>query len=106
MKLLSHLKCIVTGEDGFILSSESMLIGSITVVGLIVGISNVRNTLLFELNDLAATYGWLNQSYEYSGVSVGDSLTRGGIFEDTLDESDDDPAGFTQLNLDLPSAES
>lgn len=90
-------------EHGFIITSEFLLIGTVTVLGLIVGISNVRNSLLFELQEIGAVIAKLNQSYSYTGVSDGDPLnggpsTMGGFFRDTLDWLEVDP-GTTYISF-------
>ncbi|MEY2724188.1 MAG: hypothetical protein RLZZ458_55 [Planctomycetota bacterium] len=96
-------KQFLSSEDGFILSSESLLLASITVLGLIVGIASVRDALLLELEDLSGTIGFLNQSYEYAGVGDGDATTEGGTFSDTLDDSDPDPGLGQMISLNDPT---
>ncbi len=77
-------------ETGFILSSESVLMGSVSVLGLLVGLVSVRDALVLEMQDFAHGIGFLNQSYSYTGVADGDNATEGGLFGDTLDLGDFD----------------
>ena len=76
-------------EDGFLLSSEALLIGTIAVLGLLVGLVSVRDAVVQELGDFAQAMGLLNQSYTYQGVADSVSgTTQGGTFADTADNSD------------------
>jgi hypothetical protein len=78
-------------EDGFILSSEALLLASITILGLLVGFVRLRDSLLLELEDLAGTFAFLDQSFEYAGVSndvSADAQTEGAIFNDSDDLGD------------------
>jgi hypothetical protein len=93
-------------EHGFIITSEFLLSGTVTVLGLLVGISNIRNSVLYELQEIGAVIGKLNQSYSYTGVSAGDPLnggpsTEGGLLDDALDPPDN--LATTTLNLNDPA---
>ncbi|MFM7059051.1 MAG: hypothetical protein ACKO2P_19245 [Planctomycetota bacterium] len=71
-----------------LLSSESLLLGTIVVLGLLVGITSVRDAVVQELGDLSQAIALLNQSYSYTGVSDTNSQTAGGLLADSLDNSD------------------
>ncbi len=75
-------------EDGFLLSSEALLIGTIAVLGLLVGLVSVRDAVVNELGDFSQAIGLLNQSYNYTGVIDTSGTTQGGLLADTLDNSD------------------
>lgn len=77
----------VRSEDGFLLSSEALLIGTIAVLGLLVGLVSVRDSVVQELGDFSQAIGLLQQDYTYAGVSDG-ATTQGGAFSDTLEASD------------------
>ena len=81
-------KGFVRSEDGFLLSSEALLIGTIAVLGLLVGLVAVRDAVVNELGDFSQAIGLLNQSYTYSGVSDTNATTQGGVLADNLDTSD------------------
>jgi len=82
-------KGFLSSEDGFLLSSEALLIGTIAVLGLLVGLVSVRDAVVQELGDFAQAIGLLNQSYTYTGVQDSVSgTTQGGTFADTADSSD------------------
>jgi hypothetical protein len=75
-------------EDGFLLSSEALLIGTIAVLGLLVGLVSVRDAVVNELGDFSQAIGLLNQSYNYTGVQDTSGTTQGGLLADTTDASD------------------
>jgi hypothetical protein len=83
-------------EDGFILSSEALLMGTTVVVGLLVGLVDIRDNILEELEDFSEAVGFLNQSYSYTGVigNGNDATTEGGLFQDTQEVGD-----FTDLEV-------
>lgn len=74
-------------QAGFIVSIELLLLASITVIGLIVGMTNVRDSVLAELSDVSESIGALDQSYKISAVSnaAGTAATAGSIFDDSTD---------------------
>ncbi len=78
----------VRSEDGFLLSSEALLIGTIAVLGLLVGLVSVRDGVVNELGDFGQAIGLLNQSYSYTGVTDTNATTQGGLLADTTDSSD------------------
>jgi|GEM_PF-6577519 len=86
-----HLSLFIQQDAAFVISTELLLLATVAVLGLLVGIQNIRNTLYHEFEDLVETFGFLNQSYEYLGITDGDPLndgstTSGGLFSDTVDE--------------------
>jgi hypothetical protein len=87
------------------LTSEFLLSATVTVLGLLVGISNVRNSLLYELQEIAAVVGKLNQSYEYTGVSDSNASTEGGLFTDSEDASDPLDPATNDLLFDDPAVD-
>ncbi len=81
-------KGFVRSEDGFLLSSEALLIGTIAVLGLLVGLVSVRDAVVNELGDFSQAIGLLNQSYTYTGVTDTNVTTQGGLLADTTDAND------------------
>lgn len=61
------LKSLWNDEAGVILSAELVLIGTILVLGMIVGLVELQCSIVAELSDLSSAFGNLNQSYETSG---------------------------------------
>lgn len=75
-------------EAGAIVSAEIMLIASILVIGVIVGLKSVRDSVVTELADVAQALANIDQSYSYSAVLGHAASTDGGSFEDLLDFCD------------------
>tara|TARA_R110002095_G_scaffold159356_1_gene138169 strand:- start:11362 stop:11685 length:324 start_codon:yes stop_codon:yes gene_type:complete len=84
-------------EAGFVVSSELVLIGTILVLGVVVGLATVRDQVVQELGDLALAISNINQSYSFSGVTGHTSSVAGSIFNDELD--------FCDSNTDVSATE-
>jgi hypothetical protein len=54
-------------DSGFIISAELVIVLTIGVLGLVVGLSAVQSAVVFELNDLAMAFSFLNQTYFHHG---------------------------------------
>lgn len=91
---MSILNRFWTDDAGVIISAELILVITILVIGLIVGLSAVRTSIVQELGDIAEAFGVLNQSYSFGGVTHCCALTRGTEFGDAQDDCD--PSGHTQ----------
>jgi hypothetical protein len=75
-------------EAGAIVSAEIMLIASILVIGVIVGLKSVRDSVVTELADVAQALANIDQSYSYSATSGHHAFTAGGSFSDLPDFCD------------------
>lgn len=75
-------------QDGAIISAEIMLAATILVIGVIVGLKSVRDSVVTELADVAQAFANLNQSYSYSGVEGHAGSSGGGSFQDRQDFCD------------------
>ncbi len=92
------LKSLLNDEAGVILSAELVLIGTILVLGMIVGLVELQCAVVAELSDLSSAFGKLSQSYETSGfesLKVGSSKgpkarTYGAAYSDKPDTCDCD----------------
>lgn len=62
------LRAVWEDEHGAILSTELILVAVIGVVGLVVGLGSIRDSVVSELADVSGSVQELNQSYSYSGV--------------------------------------
>ena len=85
MKVLNRLWM---EETGAILSAEVMLVASILVIGVIAGLSSLRDSIVTELADVAQALGNVNQSYSFGGVSGHHVYNGGGMFVDNTDFCD------------------
>lgn len=75
-------------EHGAIVSAEIMLVASILVIGVIVGLSALRDSVVTELADVAQALANVSQSYSFSGVSGHHAFSGGGAFTDLADFCD------------------
>ena len=83
-------------ESGFVGSSETVLLGTILMIGSIAGLVTVRDTVTTELGDLATGLLRMNQSYSFEPVVTHCGTAAGSIYNDASDFctpglSDDDP---------------
>lgn len=72
------LKTLWNDESGVILSAEIVLVGTILVLGMIVGLVELQCAIIGELSDLSSAFGNFNQSYQISGFA---SSKGGGQFK-------------------------
>lgn len=81
-------------ENGVILSAEIVLIGTILVIGMIVGLVELQCAVVAEMSDLGDAIGNLDQSYTISGITSYKSQggvkasTSGASYFDQSDEGD------------------
>jgi hypothetical protein len=64
--MLKLLKTLRDDDHGVILSTEIVIVGSLLVIGLISGLSCLRQSVNSELQDVANAIGALDQSYSFS----------------------------------------
>lgn len=85
----SAFRRFLSSEEGFILSTEALLIGTITVLGLIVGLAEVRNAVVQELGDFSQAVSFLSQDYAYTSVTSVNVPTQiqtsGAVYADATD---------------------
>lgn len=88
------IKALWNDEAGVILSAEIVLVGTVLVVGMIVGLVELQCSVVDELNDLGEAIGSANQSYTTSSIlshkTNGDikAATAGFSFKDRQDSCD------------------
>ena len=75
-------------ENGFIVSAEIVLVGTILVLGCIVGLSEMSHNVNQELEDLGSAIGGINQTYYYTMSRGHKGETVGSTFLDFVDECD------------------
>jgi Flp pilus assembly pilin Flp len=83
------LKKLWNDESGFIVSAELVLIATIAVIGLIVGLSTVRDAVTSELADVAQAINDIDQSYSQVGKVGHSASVAGSQFLDGADFCDD-----------------
>ncbi len=66
-------------EAGFIVSAELVLVSTITVLALVVGLSEVAFGINGELEDVGAAFGSMNQSFCASGFSTNSCFKNNNV---------------------------
>jgi uncharacterized protein YoxC len=82
------IKRLWSEQTGAIVSAEIMLVGTILVLGVIVGLKSVRDSVVTELADVGQAISNVNQSYCYSGTSGHAASSGGGHYQDQSDFCD------------------
>ena len=100
------LKQLWTDENGFIVSSELILIATILVIAMVVGLQTVRDAVLQELGDVGAAIGSISQDYSYGGASGHCSAINGAVYADAVDDCETSPNTNTRncVNVCIPSS--
>ncbi len=92
--MLSTVRALYRDEVGAILSAEIVLVGTILVLGMLVGLVELQCSLVDELNDIGEAIGSLNQSYVASGSAsfkkdgTPKAVNFGSHFTDRVDSCD------------------
>lgn len=85
MNILTALK---NDDHGFVLSAELVLVGTICVLGMIVGLTELSYGVNEELEDLGSAIGGINQTYYYTLASGRKGEVVGSTNLDFQDECD------------------
>jgi len=97
------LRTLWNDQAGFVVSTELMLVATILVIGMIVGMTTLRNDVVAELADVAGAIGDLSQDYNYSAVQGHSAFTNGSTYADQQDfcSSNDDRTGLPDQCVDV-----
>lgn len=96
------LKAFWNDDCGAIICTELVLVITILGIGMIVGLTTLRDQVVQELADVAAAVGAVNQSYSYSGVTGHTSNTAGSVnadLQDFCDQGNSQGAGSECVNV-------
>jgi hypothetical protein len=102
--MLRNFSKLAADEHGFIISAELVLVLTIAVLGMVVGLTAVRDSITEELNDLAHAFGAINQSYNYNGLKKKarncdfHAFVAGSGFNDRADDCDCKPITFIDVH--------
>jgi Flp pilus assembly pilin Flp len=106
------LRKLWNDEAGFVVSAELVLVATLLVIGMVVGLTSLRNQVVQELADLGAAIGMISQGYQYTGTSkITDeafAYTDGSGWDDLTDEcqtdtgADVDNEEPAQISVTLP----
>ena len=72
-------------EEGFVVSSELILVATMLVIGMLTGLNTIRDQVVQELADVGDAFSEINQSYSYSGITSHSGSTAGSGFNDLSD---------------------
>lgn len=83
-------------QKGFALTTELVLLSTVSVLGLTVGLVTMRDALTAEMNDVAEAVGALNQSYAFTGMTneVESAVVNGSVWIDAADLTAGDQAAW------------
>ena len=95
MNILNALK---NDENGFVVSAELVLVGTITVLGMIVGLTELSFSVNQELEDVGSAVGAINQTYYFTLASGKKGEAVGSTFLDFQDDCDNS----CDINCDTP----
>jgi Flp pilus assembly pilin Flp len=70
-------------DQGALIATEYLFVGTILVIGVVVGLANLRDAVNAELTELGNAILALSQGYTISGVSGSASITDGSAASDT-----------------------
>ena len=83
-------------QHGFVISAEVILVATILVLGMIVGLTSLRDGIVTELADVGEAIGAISQTYLFNGVTGHHASSNGSTWndlEDTCDTSDNTQSG-------------
>jgi Flp pilus assembly pilin Flp len=87
------MKKLWNDEVGAVVSAELVLVITILGIGMITGLTSLRDGVITELADVGAAIGSVNQSYSIGGALAHSSSTAGSIYSDVVDFCDGTTAG-------------
>ncbi len=67
--MLRTIRKLAGDEAGFIISAELVSVTTIVVLGMVVGLAAVRDSVTNELNDVAHAFGAVSQTYHVAGLT-------------------------------------
>lgn len=76
-------------ETGAIVTLELVLVTTILGIGVITGLSSLRDAVITELADVGGAISWMDQSYVYHGTSSHSSATASTHHDDHRDFCDE-----------------
>ena len=75
-------------EDGAIICAELVMVATVLVVGMMTGLTELRDAVITELSDMVAAVATVDQSITILGVTCHSSATGSTTFVDTQDPAD------------------
>jgi|GEM_PF-5738659 len=92
---LREVRRLIPAESGGVVTIELLVLATLCVVGLIAGLTAIRDAVNSELSDASGAVQDLNQSLAFRGIIGHSSSSAGSTFQDSLDycDSAEDVAG-------------
>ena len=94
------MRKLFNDEAGFIISAELALVLTIGVLGMVVGLASLRDSVVSEMCDLSSAFGALDQSYNFRTIEKhSDTVKPHGIaygagYADKADDCDCIPVTY------------
>ena len=82
------IKRLWNDESGALVSAEVVLVATILVIGVVTGLSSVRDAVIEELADVGAAIGNVDQSYSVHGSTSHSAATSPFSYTDRPDFCD------------------
>ncbi len=102
---MKSLKCLWRDQQGFVASTELILLTVVLAIGVMVGLVTFRDQVVQEFGDMATAIGRLNQSYSYSGDTGDAGEVAGSSYEDLSDfGEEEDTAGQEPAGISVSGA--
>jgi len=98
---MNTLKALWNDDCGAVVSIELILVITILGIGMIVGLTTLRNDVVTELADTAQAVANIDQSYSYCGVTGHCSATNGSAFQDSDDFCEVGPGNAGEQCVDI-----
>jgi Flp pilus assembly pilin Flp len=96
----SMLKKFWNDEAGFVVTVEMILVATVLVIGLVSGLTLLRDAILGELSDTAASFGNMNQTVAIAGMTYADGAETSGsassLYQDATEALTDAASGADQ----------
>lgn len=74
----ASIRTLWNEEHGAVVSAEIMLVGTLLVIGVIVGLKSVRDSVVTELADTAQAFSMANQSFFFGNAWGGNNGNHWG----------------------------
>ena len=97
------MRKLFNDEAGFIISAELVLVLTIGVLGMVVGLASIRDSLVAEMCDLSSAFGAIDQSYSLrtiyknSNTMKPHGIAYGFGYRDTTDDCDCQPVRYIDV---------
>lgn len=93
-------------QSGVVLSTEVVLLGTVLGAGTLVGMAQLRDTVIGEMSDLSQVLSDLNQSYSLSGLESCSARTAGSRSGDFAEEDDAADPTSACISVEISSPDS